>query len=208
MAAHRRSLLNPTFRIRGKHAEVEWFHSLGFGGKHETIHLDGIDLFDRADSCTGAGPGGESGLGKVAADPRQLLKKSGRHCRRDASREVQLPSDSGTDDVRKIDRSRRRGEQLRVREGFRRAGAQTSKLNETDKDKLVAELKASMDICKQAFSKLTDSTLGDLVPWFGGRQVPRVSAALEVTNDLIDHYAALAVYLRLNGLLPPTAQRK
>jgi hypothetical protein len=83
-----------------------------------------------------------------------------------------------------------------------------AKLNETDKDKLVAELKASMDICKQAFSKLTDSTLGDLVPWFGGRQVPRVSAALEVTNDLIDHYAALAVYLRLNGLLPPTAQRK
>jgi hypothetical protein len=83
-----------------------------------------------------------------------------------------------------------------------------AKLNETDKDKLVAELKASMDTCKQAFSKLTDSTLGDLVPWFGGRQVPRVSAALEVTNDLIDHYAALAVYLRLNGLLPPTAQRK
>jgi hypothetical protein len=87
-------------------------------------------------------------------------------------------------------------------------GPQTSKLTDTDKDKLVAELKASMDLCTQAFAKLSDATLGDLVPWFGGRQVPRVSAALEVTNDLIDHYAALAVYLRLNGLLPPTAQRK
>ena len=83
-----------------------------------------------------------------------------------------------------------------------------AKLNETDKDKLVEALKASMDFCKQAFSKLADSNLGEMVPWFGGRQVPRVSAALEVTNDLIDHYAALAVYLRLNGLLPPTAQRK
>ncbi len=88
------------------------------------------------------------------------------------------------------------------------AAPEGAKLNETDKAKLVEELKASMDLCKQAFSKLTDSNLGDMVPWFGGRKVARVSAALEVTNDLIDHYAALAVYLRLNGLLPPTAQRK
>jgi hypothetical protein len=88
------------------------------------------------------------------------------------------------------------------------ATPEAAKLNETDKDKLVEELKTSMDLCKQAFSKLNDSNLGDSVPWFGGRQVTRVSAALEVTNDLIDHYAALAVYLRLNGLLPPTAQRK
>jgi len=85
---------------------------------------------------------------------------------------------------------------------------QSSKHKDTDKDKLVEELKASMDFCTQAFSKLSDSNAGDLVPWFGGRQIPRIAAALEVTNDLIDHYAALAVYLRLNGLLPPTAQRK
>lgn len=88
------------------------------------------------------------------------------------------------------------------------AAPEGAKLNDTDKDKLVEELKASMDFCKQAFSKLNDANLGEMVPWFGGRQVPRVSASLEVTNDLIDHYAALAVYLRLNGLLPPTAQRK
>jgi hypothetical protein len=29
---------------------------------------------------------------------------------------------------------------------------------------------------------------------------------LEVTNDLVDHYAALSIYLRLNSLLPPTAK--
>ena len=88
------------------------------------------------------------------------------------------------------------------------AAPEGAKVSETDKDKLVEELKASMDVCKQAFSKLTDASLGEQVPWFGGRQVTRVSAALEVTNDLIDHYAALAVYLRLNNLLPPTAQPK
>jgi len=82
------------------------------------------------------------------------------------------------------------------------------KLGDTDKDKLVEALKASMDFCTQAFAKLTDANLGDQVSWFGGRQVSRISAALEVTNDLVDHYSSLALYLRLNGLLPPTAQRK
>ena len=81
------------------------------------------------------------------------------------------------------------------------------KISETDKDKLVEELKASMDFCKQAFAKLTDAKLGDPVT-MGRGQSTRFAAALEVTNDLIDHYAALAVYLRLNGLLPPTAQPK
>jgi uncharacterized damage-inducible protein DinB len=84
---------------------------------------------------------------------------------------------------------------------------QGSKATETDsKDKLVQGLKASMEFCKQAFAKLTDANLTDSVPWFGGRQTTRFAAAIEVTNDLIDHYGALAVYLRLSGLLPPTAQ--
>ncbi len=83
------------------------------------------------------------------------------------------------------------------------------KITEADsKDKLVAALRASMDFCTQAYSKLTDAKLAETVPFYGGRKITRLGAALEVNNDLIDHYAALAVYLRLNGLLPPTAQKK
>jgi hypothetical protein len=86
---------------------------------------------------------------------------------------------------------------------------QGPKATEADgKVKLVAGLKASMEYCAQAFSKLTDSKMAETVPFFGGKQVTRLRAALEVNYDLIDHYAALAVYLRLNGLLPPTAQKK
>ena len=82
------------------------------------------------------------------------------------------------------------------------------KATEADgKTKLVAGLKASMDFCAEAFSKLTDAKLAEPVTIFGGRRTTRLGAAMEVTNDLIDHYAALAVYLRLNGLLPPTAQK-
>lgn len=82
------------------------------------------------------------------------------------------------------------------------------KVGETDKEKLVEGLKASMDFCRQAFSGLTDAKLGESVPGFGGRPTTRFAAAMEVTNDLIDHYATLSVYLRINGMLPPTAQKK
>ncbi|HVB34151.1 MAG TPA: DinB family protein [Patescibacteria group bacterium] len=81
-----------------------------------------------------------------------------------------------------------------------------AKVSLTDKEKLVEGLKSSMDFCQQAFAKLDDSKLGDSVPWFGGQHTTRFGAAMEVTNDLIDHYATLATYLRLNGMLPPTAQ--
>jgi len=83
------------------------------------------------------------------------------------------------------------------------------KISDTDpKDKLVESLKASMDFCAQGFSKLTDANLTEMLPWFGGRQMNRLGVALAVTNDLVDHYAGLALYLRMNNVLPPTAQKK
>lgn len=86
--------------------------------------------------------------------------------------------------------------------------ASGAKLTAADsKEKLVAGLKASMDYCAKAYSTLTDAKLAETVPFFG-RKATRLAVAMEVSNDLIDHYAALAVYLRLNGMLPPTAQKK
>ena len=91
---------------------------------------------------------------------------------------------------------------------FKPAPAMPEKLAETDpKDKLVAGLKASMDYCDQAFSKLTDANLTEMIPSFGGRQMTRLAVALIVTNDLIDHYAGMAIYLRMNKLTPPTAMK-
>ncbi|HZE27015.1 MAG TPA: DinB family protein [Terriglobales bacterium] len=79
---------------------------------------------------------------------------------------------------------------------------------ETDKDALVAALKASFDFCTNTLAKVDDSKLGDTIQAYGGREVPRVWALIALTNDWADHYAAAATYLRLNGLLPPTAQPK
>ncbi len=79
---------------------------------------------------------------------------------------------------------------------------------ETDKDALVAALKASFDFCTTSIAKVDDSKLGDTIQAYGGREVPRAWSLIALTNDWADHYSAAASYLRLNGLLPPTAQPK
>jgi hypothetical protein len=80
---------------------------------------------------------------------------------------------------------------------------------ETDsKEKLLAAAKASFDFCAESLAKMDDSKLGDSVELFGGRQFPRAMAALGLASGWADHYAAAAMYLRLNNLLPPSAQPK
>jgi hypothetical protein len=79
---------------------------------------------------------------------------------------------------------------------------------ETDsKDKLLAAATASYDFCAEALGKMDDSKLGDSVDLFG-RQGPRALAALILASGWADHYADAAFYLRLNGILPPSAQPK
>jgi hypothetical protein len=80
---------------------------------------------------------------------------------------------------------------------------------ETDaKDKLVAAATASYDFCGDVLGKMDDSKLGDSIELFGGRQGPRAMAALILASGWADHYSTAAIYLRLNGILPPSAQPK
>ncbi|MBA3915297.1 MAG: DinB family protein [Acidobacteriales bacterium] len=81
-------------------------------------------------------------------------------------------------------------------------------LKETDpKDKLVAALKNSFAFCDGALAKTTDAKLADQIELFGGHTGPRVFTYFALTSDWADHYSAAAMYLRLNGLLPPTAKK-
>ena len=85
----------------------------------------------------------------------------------------------------------------------------TAPLKETDgKDKLIPALKASFEFCSTALAKVDDSKLTDEVELFGGRKGSKAFALIALTGDWADHYSAAAMYLRLNGLLPPTAQPK
>lgn len=91
------------------------------------------------------------------------------------------------------------------------SGAPAPKVEEVkdteSKDKLVSALKASFDFCSEALSKMDDSKLGESSEIFGGQHT-RAWAALVLASSLADHYGAEAMYLRLNGLTPPTAKKK
>jgi len=81
------------------------------------------------------------------------------------------------------------------------------KLAETDpKDKLVAAMKDSFAFCTTALANVDDSKLGEQFVMFGTRPISRGGALVALGGSWTDHYATQAIYLRLNGILPPTAQ--
>lgn len=85
----------------------------------------------------------------------------------------------------------------------------TDALADTDpKDKLVDALKASFQFCEDSLKNVTDANLAEEIPFFGGRKVTRGAMMIIMADDYGDHYSQASSYLRLNGLLPPTAQRR
>ena len=76
------------------------------------------------------------------------------------------------------------------------------------KDALVARLRETFTFCEQAFAKLDDSQLAKPIQLFGPNPFSMASAMFITVGDWADHYSQEANYLRLNGILPPTAQRR
>jgi hypothetical protein len=80
-------------------------------------------------------------------------------------------------------------------------------LADTDpKDKLVAALKASFEVCTTALANADDTKLSDPVTFGPNRQSNRAGVFILLSDEWFDHYGTQAVYLRLNGILPPSAQ--
>jgi len=71
---------------------------------------------------------------------------------------------------------------------------------------LVARLKETFAFCDEALAKLDDSKLSEEMPFFG-RKMSRAGFIIETATDWADHYSQLANYMRLNGMLPPTAKK-
>jgi hypothetical protein len=75
------------------------------------------------------------------------------------------------------------------------------------KAELVTRLRKSFEYCGTVIAQLKETTLGDSVPFFGGRKATRARAVITLAQDWADHYAQAAMYLRANGILPPSARR-
>ena len=83
-----------------------------------------------------------------------------------------------------------------------------AKVSENDtKEVLTKALKDSFAFCEQALAKADDSSLGQTVTLFEGQTGTRGSGVLRMVAAWSDHYSAAAMYLRLNDLLPPSAQK-
>jgi DinB superfamily len=83
-----------------------------------------------------------------------------------------------------------------------------SKLSETDpKDTLTKAVKDSFTYCEQVLAKADDSSLAQTFTFAGGQTGTRGSALVRLVANWADHYSAASMYLRLNNLLPPSAQK-
>ena len=77
------------------------------------------------------------------------------------------------------------------------------------KEAVVGAIKQSFTACTDALAKVTDAQLGEEVSMMGRRTgQSRAAAMITIANDWADHYSTAASYLRLNGILPPSAQPK
>ena len=75
------------------------------------------------------------------------------------------------------------------------------------KEKLVARLRETFAFCDGALAKLDDTKLAESLSLFGSMKMTRAAAMTLTTGDWADHYSQTANYLRLNGLVPPTAKK-
>jgi uncharacterized damage-inducible protein DinB len=76
------------------------------------------------------------------------------------------------------------------------------------KAKLMTNLKASFAFCEEAFAQIDDAKLLEMSEMvFGGQARPalRANAVLLHVTDMADHYSQISNYMRLNGMLPPSA---
>ena len=76
------------------------------------------------------------------------------------------------------------------------------------KDTLVARLRASLTFCENAINSISDAQLTEdltVGPANNPRKIMRARYFIGFVTDLAEHYAQLASYMRIMGLVPPTA---
>jgi uncharacterized damage-inducible protein DinB len=76
------------------------------------------------------------------------------------------------------------------------------------KAELVAQMKEAFKYCDDVMATMDDAAATAMISVTRGgttRQVPRINYLIGHAMDLQDHYSQIANYMRLNGILPPSA---
>lgn len=74
------------------------------------------------------------------------------------------------------------------------------------RDAMMQALKDSFAFCDKAYSNLTESNVGDVVP-FGNSKRPRLAVAWFHIAHAFEHYGNLVTYMRLKGIVPPSSEQ-
>ena len=88
------------------------------------------------------------------------------------------------------------------REESRRAVAKYA--HAKTKAEFLKGLDASYDYGDKVLADLTDQNALDMVSGMRGERMTRIMAYMHALEDIVDHYGNLVVYLRLNGVVPPS----
>jgi len=75
-----------------------------------------------------------------------------------------------------------------------------------DKAAIVEALKASFAECDKAFATVTDANIADVFQ-LGQAKRSRIGLLWAVASHGAEQYATLALYLRLKGITPPSAEK-
>ena len=76
-----------------------------------------------------------------------------------------------------------------------------------DKATILAKLKASFDECDKAYGGLTEANVTEMVASSPTAKRSRIGMAWGNVSHDNEQYAELSTYLRLKGLVPPTAEK-
>ena len=79
--------------------------------------------------------------------------------------------------------------------------------NKTTKAELVAALKDAFTYCDRAHEGMTDAKGIEIVEHFGGG-MPKAGVLTVNSMHSVLHYGNVIVYLRLNGIVPPSSDRE
>ena len=90
--------------------------------------------------------------------------------------------------------------------GGAKAPTRTPVAASANKEALLARLKETFAFCDQSLASLDDAKLSTETNMFGKN---RSLAEIEIltVGDWADHYSQFANYMRINGLVPPTAKK-
>lgn len=77
----------------------------------------------------------------------------------------------------------------------------------TSKADIIKYLKDSFEYVHKALDTVNENNLaGTVRSPFGEGKVSRLGLAMSVTSHAFDHYGQMAVYLRMNGIVPPASR--